>query len=189
MNEQTVQAVIDCLETVLKQAGIQTLEDAGTAIEKFADILNQARPYCTRDRLKEILRQIQITPEDERLIRGATENLGAIAVAVFEEALPLMRKEFLVVSGGRPKSLTSEQAKAACEHIGSLIAQGLDMKTAKQRAAQKFHVSMSTIERTWAERKNGHKPSAKEILGILKDKSNTKAKAASAGEATGNAPS
>jgi hypothetical protein len=57
----------------------------------------------------------------------------------------------------------------------------LDIKTAKQRTAQKFDVSASTIDRTWAERKKGHKLSAKEIVDKLRAKQaeNTKALSAS----------
>jgi hypothetical protein len=34
MNEQTVQVLIESLERLLKQGGIQTLEDAGAAVQR-----------------------------------------------------------------------------------------------------------------------------------------------------------
>src|SRR5258708_7937186 len=183
MNDQTVQALIDCLERLLKSAGIQTLEDAGAAIQRITDILDQARPFCDRERLSQWLRTVEVSAEDEILIRGGTEVFPAISVALLEEALPLIRKEFPVVNAGRPKSLTSEQQKAVCEYVGKLYTGGLDIKTAKQRTAQKFDVSVSTIERTWAERKKGHKLSVKEILDILKAKqANKTEKAVPSGE-------
>jgi hypothetical protein len=183
MNEQTVQVLIESLERLLKQGGIQTLEDAGAAVQRIAEILNQViKPLCNRERLREELSKIDVTAEDEVLIRAAAENFPAIAVALFGEALPLMRKEFPVANAGRPKSLTSEQAKTVCQYIGHLHAQGLDIKTAKQRTAQKFDVSASTIDRTWAERKKGHKPSVKEIIDKLKAKQADSTKALSAGK-------
>jgi hypothetical protein len=171
MNDQTVQVLIEGLERLLKQGGIQTLEDAGVAVQRIAEILNQGiKPLCNRERLREELSNIEVSAEDEVLIRAMAENFPAIAVALFGEALPLMRKEFPIVNAGRPKSLTGEEAKAVCQYIGQLHAQGLDIKTAKQRTAQKFGVSGSTIDRTWAGRKKGHKLSVKEIVDKLKAK-------------------
>lgn len=177
MNDQTIEALIDALERFLKHAGVQTLEDAGAAVQRLADILNQIPPYCNRKRLAEVLRQLEVTTEDEILIRGMSENFPAVMVALLEEALPIMRKEFPVINAGRPRSLTTEQQKAVCEYIGKLHVDGLDLKTAKKRTAQKFAVSMSTVERTWADRKQGHKPTPKEILGILKAKQASQARA------------
>jgi hypothetical protein len=168
MKDETVQAVIECIERVLPQIGIPTLEDAGVAVQRFADILNQIAPFCNRVRLKEELAKIEVSAADDMLIRAATENFPALAVALFAEALPQMRKEFPVINAGRPKSLTSEQQRAVCEYVGQLYAEGLEIKIAKHRAAQKFHVSASTINRTWAGRKKGHKPSIKEVVEILK---------------------
>lgn len=191
MNDQTIEALIDSLERILKHIGVQTLEDAGAAVQRLADILNQIPPYCNRKRLAEVLRQVEVTPEDEMLIRGTSENFPAVVVALLEEAVPIIRKEFPVISAGRPKSLTTEQQKAVCEHIGKLHVDGLDIKAAKKRAAQKFAVSMSTVERTWADRKKGHKPTAKEIVGILKAKQASQAKTlpASMGGTNGAKPS
>lgn len=170
MNNDTIEALIDCAERILKETGIQTLEDAGTAVQRLADILNQVPQYCDRKRLTEVLRPIQITAEDEMLIRGMIENFPAVAVALLEDVLPVMRKEFPVSNVGRPKSLTTEQQKRLCEYIGKLYGDGLNIKTAKQRAAQRFGVSSSTVERTWTGRKKGHKPTPREIVGILKAK-------------------
>jgi hypothetical protein len=181
MKDETVQAVLECIERVLPQMGIPTLEDAGVAIQRLAHILNQITPFCNRERLKEELVKIEVSAADDILIRAATENFPALAVALFEEALPLMRKEFPVINAGRPKSLTSEQERAVCEYVGQLYAEGLEIKIAKQRAAQKFHVSASTINRTWAGRKKGHKPSIKEVIEILKAKQTDSKKALSAG--------
>jgi hypothetical protein len=182
MTDQTVQTLIDGLDRLLKQGGIQTLDDAGAAVQRIADLLNQViKPLCNREHLREELSKIDASAEDEVLIRATAENFPAIAIALLGEALPLMRKEFPVVNAGRPKSLTSEQAKAVCEYIGHLHAQGLDIKASKERTAQKFDVSASTIDRTWAKRKNGHKLSVKEIVDKLKSKQadNTKALLAS----------
>jgi hypothetical protein len=176
MNDQTIEALIGSLERILKQTGIETLEDAGAAVQRLADILNQVPQYCDRERLAEVLKPIEVTAEDEMLIRGMTENFPAVAVALLEEALPVMRKEFPVINAGRPKSLTTEQQKGVCEYIGRLYGDGVSIKTAKQRAAQRFGVSRSTVERTWAERKRGHKPTVREIVGILKAKQSKNAK-------------
>lgn len=183
MNDQTVQTLIESLEGLLKEGGIQTLEDAGAAVQRIAEILSQViRPLCNRERLREELSKFEVSAEDEALIRATAENFPAIAIALFGEVLPKMRKEFPIVNAGRPKSLTSEEAKAVCQYIGQLHAEGVDIKTAKQRTAQKFGVSGSTINRTWTERKTGHKLSVKEIVDKLKAKQADNTKALSASE-------
>lgn len=181
MKDETVQAVLECIERVLPQMGIPTLEDAGVAVQRFAQILNQITPFCNRERLKEELTKIEVSAANDMLIRAATENFPALAVALFAEALPLMRKQFPVINAGRPKSLTTEQQRAVCEYVGQLYSEGLEIKIAKQRAAQKFHVSASTINRTWAGRKKGHKPSIKEVVEILKARQTDNKKALPAG--------
>jgi hypothetical protein len=135
------------------------------------------RHNCNRNRLIETLKQQNVTAEDEMLIRGVTKTFPAIALGLIELALPTVRKDFPALNSGRPKSLTSEEERAACEYIGKLHVEGLEMKIAKQRAAQKFNVSVPTINRTWAEREKGHIPSAKEILEIFKAKQANTAKA------------
>src|SRR5438270_13960047 len=112
MTDETVQAVLECIERVLPQVGIPTLEDAGVAVQRFAQILNQITPFCNRERLREELTKIEVSAANDMLIRAATENFPALAVALFAEALPLMRKQFRVINAGRPKSLTTEQQSA-----------------------------------------------------------------------------
>jgi hypothetical protein len=185
MKEETIEAVIQCLERVLPQIGIPTLEDAGLAVQRLADVLAGIPPYCNRGRLREELAKVDVSTADEMLIRATTENLPALAIALFEEALPQMRKEFTVMNSGRPKSLTSEQQRAVCEYVGQLYASGTEIKIAKQRAAQKFNVSTSTINRTWGERKKGHKPSIREVLEVLKSKQIRNTKTLPAGEKKG----
>jgi hypothetical protein len=172
MTDETVQAVVDGLERLLKQhAAVERLEDASQLIQRFTDfLLHQVMPFCNREHLIETLKQKDATAEEEMLIRGVIADFPGIALALFEHALPMVRKEFPTANSGRPKSLTSGEEKVVCEYVGKLHTEGLNIKTAKQRAAQKFNVSVSTINRTWAERKKGHIPSAKEILQIFKAK-------------------
>src|SRR5690242_17977869 len=132
MTDETAQAVIDWLERSLKQyANIPTLEDAGKTIERFADILHQVTPFCNRERLIETLKQQDVTAEHEALIRGMIENFPAIAVGFFENALPIIRKEFPAINSGRPKALTSEEERAACAYIGKLHVRSEERRVGK----------------------------------------------------------
>ncbi|SRR5216684_7875280 len=87
MNDQTVQGLIDCLERLLKHGGIQTLEDAGTAIQRLSEVLNQVRPFCNRERLSEWLSQVEVSADDELLIRWITESLPAVSVALLRRSI------------------------------------------------------------------------------------------------------
>lgn len=56
--------------------------------------------------------------------------------------------------GGRPKKLADPEARQRIrDEIGQLYVQGVDLRDAQARLAQREGVSPSTIQRIWAERK------------------------------------
>jgi hypothetical protein len=71
------------------------------------------------------------------LLRGAFQNIV--------KALPPS-------PGGRPHELTPEQRREVCNQIGFLYGQGVELADAKKRMAQRYDVSLSTIQRAWKKR-------------------------------------
>src|SRR6266480_2815368 len=51
--------------------------------------------------------------------------------------------------GGRPRELSPEQRKEICLQIGQLYGQGVELRDAQKRLAQRYHVSLRTIQRAW----------------------------------------
>ncbi len=54
--------------------------------------------------------------------------------------------------GGRPQELRPEQRKEICLQIGQLYGQGTELRDAQKRMAQRYGVSLRTIQRAWQER-------------------------------------
>jgi hypothetical protein len=59
----------------------------------------------------------------------------------------MVMKDFPSANAGRPNSLTIEDKKAVCKYVADLYGDDVELKIAKQRAADKFGVSVSTISR------------------------------------------
>jgi hypothetical protein len=56
--------------------------------------------------------------------------------------------------GGRPHGLTPDQNRDVCRQIGQLYGEGVDLADAKRRMAQRYGVSLSTIQRALEKRAN-----------------------------------
>jgi hypothetical protein len=54
--------------------------------------------------------------------------------------------------GGRPRELLPEQCKEICLRIGQLYGVGVEVRDAQKRMAQRYGVSLRTIQRAWQER-------------------------------------
>jgi hypothetical protein len=54
--------------------------------------------------------------------------------------------------GGRPHELTHDQRREVCKQIGYLYGEGVALSDAKKRMAQRYAVSLRTIQRAWQER-------------------------------------
>ena len=54
--------------------------------------------------------------------------------------------------GGRPKELQPEDCREICGEIGRLFGQGVPVREAQKRMAQRYNKSLRTIQRAWQER-------------------------------------
>jgi len=54
--------------------------------------------------------------------------------------------------GGRPHELRLDQSREVCKQIGYLYGEGVTRADAKSRMAQRYGVSLSTIQRAWNKR-------------------------------------
>ena len=169
MEEEPRRRIIDAIEQALKLAGAKGFEDAEETMQQIADFFaHRVKPIMNRQRLDALLQQAEPSPESEQMLMTMVENLPSLAVVFLSMVSSEASKSFPIANSGRPKSLTSDNRRAVCEYIGKLHSQGTKLKIAKERTAQKFSVSLSTVERTWAERKKGHKPSLSELIDFLK---------------------
>jgi len=54
--------------------------------------------------------------------------------------------------GGRPRELTPQECMQVCLLIGQLFGQGVELPDAQKRMAQRYGVSLRTIQRVWQQR-------------------------------------
>ena len=54
--------------------------------------------------------------------------------------------------GGRPRQLTPQQSMEVCLQIGHLYGQGVALPDAQKRVAQRYDVSLRTMQRAWQDR-------------------------------------
>jgi hypothetical protein len=175
MEDMARQKVIDAIEQALISVGAKGFEDAEATMQQIADFFSyRVKPLMNRERLNELLEKAEISSTDEQMLMAISESLPSLIAVGLTMLSSHATKSFPLPNTGRPKSLTSQKRRAVCENIAKLHAEGTNLITAKQRTAQKFNVSLSTVERIWAERKKGHKPSVNEVIDFFKSKnSNT----------------
>jgi hypothetical protein len=161
--------IIAAIEHTFKSIGAESLDDAGATIQKLSDFLSlKVKPLMSREHLDALLTQADIKAEDEEMLVALFENLPSVIGMLLNMISSEAAKTFPLANIGRPKSLSSEKRRSVCANIAQLHGQGTNLKVAKTRTAQKFGISMSTVERIWAERKKGHKPSVTELIDFLK---------------------
>jgi hypothetical protein len=54
--------------------------------------------------------------------------------------------------GGRPRELSAQERMEVCLQIGNLYGQGVELPDAQKRMAQRYDVSLRTIQRVWHQR-------------------------------------
>ena len=89
-------------------------------------------------------------PNPEELERW----LGFIrAVPYFlRSALQGIAKTLPPPPGGRPRELGPQECMEVCLQIGNLYGQGVELPDAQKRMAQRYDVSLRTIQRIWQQR-------------------------------------
>lgn len=153
----------------MKLVGENSFDEGFAKARKvFVAIAAHLEALGDRKAFDTMLSKLEISAEEEQQFLAVAENLTALlglGVQIFAQRFS---KEFPVKLSGRPKSLPQAQERKLCEFIGGLFLQGTQLKVCKKRAAQKFGVSLRTVERVWADRKmKKRKPSVGEMLEFL----------------------
>ncbi len=118
--------------------------------EQQLHILKQAR---SREGLEaRFAKEPEPTPEQ----LSATVDAIRLLPYTLREALPKAGKEAAKKiphrPGGRPRGLKEHEYLQVCKDIGSLLAEGVRLKDAQKRVAQRKGVSLRTVQRVWQRR-------------------------------------
>lgn len=170
MDSESRNQFIAGLDNAFKSIGAASLEEGcESAAKLFEMIAIKIRQLGNREELEKVLAADTVSAEERNIAVAAAEQLPSLVSAAVQWLSASLAKDFPAQPQGRPKSLSKAQEVEACEYVGKLFSSGATLKVAKQRAAAKFGVSQTTIERVWVDRKkNARKPSLNEIIRFFK---------------------
>ena len=155
----------------LQQFGMQSLEEAvDKACVGFEKLSLAMTPIRTRQGLIELFDRVELTEAEEIYAIPVAEHfphvLRELIIHLFESAL----RDLPPQPAGRKRSLSFDESAELCSYVAELFGKLPDLKACKKRAAQRFGVSLSTVERAW--RKRGENSSdviqAAEVVDYIK---------------------
>jgi hypothetical protein len=133
------------------------------------DVLDKVRPDgvgLTEEQKRVALKLIQLDPgymKIREVVRKGSDSDLEMAKKIVREQFPTaIRKPLLEAAkalshpkGGRPKLLTDPDKRKACDDISELMRMsGLELREAVRRAADRYGVSVRTMQRVWQGRAN-----------------------------------
>jgi len=173
MRREIRDEILALADAKLQERGIEGLHafiDQGcTVFEKLAEILS---PMRTRKGLLEMLDRVEMCAEEEKYAVAATKYFGHFVRECLSALLELGIKELPPAPQGRRRTLTPELAEQICSYILALYAKETEMTICKQRAAQRFGVSLTTVHRAWRNRGKvqAQEVDACELVGFVRKK-------------------
>ena len=129
-------------------------------LRKYLTELNEAR---TKHGLEAILAR-EPEPNPDQL----EAMVGAIRLLPYQLRKPTIKaaKSLPHPLGGRPRVLTPQDGKEICAQIGALLGQGVELRDAVGRMAQRYDVGEISIRRVWQRR---NKPGVEMEIPTLKN--------------------
>jgi hypothetical protein len=154
LSEESRLRIIEAVEKTSQDMGSASLAEGVANLERAIQIFSGVLVHLrTPVSLDAALQKLEIPSDEEAKFISMIENTGKFVNFV----MPRLLKHLDVIAmtqPGRPKALTSSEEKDVCDHIGKLYSVGVELGIAKDRAALKFGVSRSTVERAWMDRKS-----------------------------------
>jgi Trp operon repressor len=131
----------------------QTMQKAPAILEKwkgYAPLFQKLWSHATnREQLTELLLAgPDSSPEEMETVLTIIRTLPYLLRNYLQDTAKALPPS----PGGRPRELTPEQRKEVCLRIGQLYGTGVEVRDAQKRMAQRYGVSLRTIQRAWQER-------------------------------------
>ena len=153
MSEENRLRVINAMEKGFQDGGAVDFADASSTVENLAKLLlSSAAFFRSRETVDTALQKLEMTEEEERKFVRGMESL-VFAVSFLMPRVLKSAEAIAFSEPGRPKSLSPAKEQEMVNYISRLHALETDMSICKDRAAQKFGISRSTVERIWLDRK------------------------------------
>ena len=156
MKEQTCDELITETERSFQKMGLdfyETMKRAPAVVEKWRRYYGQFQQVWNHAGSREELHAFLLkgpdpSPEEMETVLTLIRTVPYLLRTSLQDA----RKSLPPSPGGRPRGLRPGQRKEICLQIGQLYGQGVELRDAQKRVAQRYNVSLRTIQRGWQER-------------------------------------
>ena len=156
MRKEVCERIIsECEQTCQKLGGdfYQVMQKAPQVVEKwkrYETIAQQVWHHASsREELTAfLLNGPEPDPQELETVLSLIRSVPYLLRSAFESAA----KNLPPPPGGRPRDLTPQESKEICREIGWLYGQGVELRDAQKRMAQRYHTSLRTIQRAWQHR-------------------------------------
>jgi hypothetical protein len=125
------------------------VDQACIVFQKLAEVME---PLRTREGIIGVLDRVEMTEEEEHYAVPTVKHFGHVIREALTELFELGLNDLPQAPSGRKRKLTQKLSEQICAHVLNLLGKGADLTTCKKRAAQKFGVSYTTVQRAWGKR-------------------------------------
>lgn len=155
MNEQAIDALVESLERMAVKMGANSYEaglrqaiSLGSWLMEFMDGIK------TKEQLRSALRSIDMASEEtQRIVQFAATRFPAMLKMSADHLAGQFISELPRVPTGRSYKASESKRQEILDNILKLYGkQRVPLLVAKRRTAQKFEISLRTVDRYWAKR-------------------------------------
>jgi hypothetical protein len=153
--ELCVQILTECEQVAQKMGGdlYATMRKASKVVERWKPFYLAAQKVWEHSENRDdaivcLLALPDPTPTEMEAFRAFVRTVPFILRGAFQD----LAKGLPPSPGGRPHELSLDQRREVCKQIGYLYGEGVTLADAKSRMAQRYGVSLSTIQRAWNKR-------------------------------------
>jgi hypothetical protein len=150
MKRETAEEVIDLKVGSVLRSFVRIMGSEEPGVEEVIRLL---KPLF----LKPLLKSPEPTHEELEQMRNTAKRMDELILTIAAPAMRTVLKKLPPDKGGRPKVFTPEKAKAACLEMATLLFQGVEKIDASKRVAQRYGVSVWTMNRYWRKYQEANK--------------------------------
>jgi hypothetical protein len=156
MDEKIREKMVLALENAVRVAGAKDYEDGmrqATNLIEFAR--NGAQSIQTIEGLRTVLDSCPpMSRREEKIVLVLMNQLPQVLRIGFMVAAAKAKATLPPPTGGRPRATTASKTQEVLDFVSELFRKGSRLRVAQTRAANKYGLSLRTIERLWSNRES-----------------------------------
>lgn len=160
IRDQIIQSLLASFAAV----GAEDFDEAMQELESsVARLLSGIRSLQTVDQLQHVLDGIETNEEQEKIMLAAFASVPKLTVMFVNLLGEKVKNDFPATEAGRPAIDYFKRVKIV-DFICAKMKAGCSLRQAKTRAAMRFGLGASTIQRIWSKRGDNSLPEASAIF-------------------------